>query len=190
MKAPARDWLRGNPGIARRWRRLPRVAAATLQNTPTSLLRTISRRSTCTQRSITMWSIRPISPAASAIGDEIVGGENLILVVAQPRHRLVEAHLALRQRHHRLQIDIDPVFLDGALHRAENLRLAARGRWQSRPRRTGAASARVVFGGERQLLLLVVVRPADRRVSWRSPRQLPRPRPACRHGRRRRPRAA
>ncbi len=45
--------------------------------------------------------------------DEIVGGDDLILVVAQPRHRLVVAHLALRQRHHRLQIDIEPIFLDG-----------------------------------------------------------------------------
>jgi hypothetical protein len=33
---------------------LPSVAAATLQKIPTSLLRTIRRRSTCTQRSITM----------------------------------------------------------------------------------------------------------------------------------------
>ena len=32
----------------------PSVAAATLQNTPTSLLRTISRRSTCTHFSITV----------------------------------------------------------------------------------------------------------------------------------------
>ena len=71
--------------------------------------------------------MRPISPPASAVGDEIVGGEHLVLVVAQPRHRLVEAHLALRQRHHRLQIDIEPVFLDGVLHGGEQLLLAARG---------------------------------------------------------------
>jgi len=44
---------------------------------------------------------------------------NLVALVAQPRHRLVIAHLALRQRHHRLQIEIDPVFLDRVLHRGE-----------------------------------------------------------------------
>jgi len=49
----------------------------------------------------------PISPPASAGGDKIVGGEDLVLLVAQPRHRLVEAHLALRQRHHRLQVDVE-----------------------------------------------------------------------------------
>ena len=59
--------------------------------------------------------------------NEIVGGEQLILVVAQPRHRLVEAHLALRQRHHRLQVDVDPVFLDRASYGREDLGLAAGG---------------------------------------------------------------
>ena len=67
-------------------------------------------------------------PAGFGGGDEIVGGENLVLVVAQPRHRLVEAHLALRQRHHRLQVDIEPAFLDGVFHRGKQLRLVARGR--------------------------------------------------------------
>ena len=70
----------------------------------------------------------PDQPGGFRDRDEIVGGEHLILVVAQPRHRLVEAHLALRQRHHRLQIDIDPVFLHRAFHRGEDLRLAAGGR--------------------------------------------------------------
>ena len=70
----------------------------------------------------------PDQPGGFRNLDEIVGGENLILVVAQPRHRLVEAHLALRQGHHRLQIDIDPVLLHRILHGGEDLRLAARGR--------------------------------------------------------------
>jgi hypothetical protein len=69
----------------------------------------------------------PHQPAGFGDGDEIVGGKNLVLVVAQPRHRLVEPHLALGQRHHRLQIDIEPVFLDRVPHRSKQLRLVARG---------------------------------------------------------------
>ena len=61
----------------------------------------------------------PDQPAGFGRADEIVGGENLVALVAQPRHRLVIAHLALRQRHHRLQIEIEPVFLDRVLHRGE-----------------------------------------------------------------------
>ena len=64
-------------------------------------------------------------PAGFGDADEIVGGEDLVPVVAQPGHRFVEAHLALRQAHHRLQIDVDPVLLDGIFHRGKNLRLAA-----------------------------------------------------------------
>ena len=64
------------------------------------------------------------SDQACALGDadKIVGGQNLVLVVAQPRHRLVVAHLALRQRHHRLQIDIEPVLLDRIPDGADELR--------------------------------------------------------------------
>ena len=36
----------------------------------------------------------------------------------EPRHRFVIAHLALRQRHDRLQVEIDPLGLDGAGHGA------------------------------------------------------------------------
>jgi len=57
----------------------------------------ISRRSTCTQRSITMWSIRPIRPAASRHADEIGRRRESDPCVAPPRHRLVEADLAQRQ---------------------------------------------------------------------------------------------
>ena len=73
-------------------------------------------------------------------GDEIVGGQDLVLVVAQPRHRLVEAHLALRQRHHRLQIDVDAVGFDGALDGGEDLRVAA-----DRSAAIGAAGAATAF---------------------------------------------
>ncbi len=70
----------------------------------------------------------PDQSAGFGDGDEIVGGQHLVLVVAQPRHRLVETHLALRQRHHRLQVDVEPVFLDGVLDRGKELRLVARRR--------------------------------------------------------------
>ena len=122
--------------------------------------------------------------------DEIVGGENLVLVVAQPRHRLVEAHLALRQRHHRLQIDVDAVFLDRVFHGGEDLRLAARGRGlaaggsrrcRDRRRRDAAVSR-----GQRRLAF------AARCPAWTGAgaAAAARPRPACRHGWRPRPRAA
>ena len=101
--------------------------------------------------------MRPDQPAGFGDGDEIVGGENLVLVVAQPRHRLVEAHLALRQRHHRLQIDIEPVFLDGVLHRGEQLRLAARGEAAS------AAAAALPAAAARALATAAGVPRRDRR---------------------------
>ena len=66
---------------------LRKVSAAMLQNTPTSSLRTIRRRSTCMQRSITAWSMRPISPADSAAPTNSSAAMTRPLV-AQPRHRL------------------------------------------------------------------------------------------------------
>ena len=46
--------------------------------------------------------------------DEIGGLQHVAGLGAQPRHRLVVAHLALRQRHDRLQIEVDAIGVDGA----------------------------------------------------------------------------
>ncbi len=46
--------------------------------------------------------------------DEIGGRNDVAGFGPQPRHRLVEAHLALRQRHNRLQVKIDPAGIDCA----------------------------------------------------------------------------
>ena len=69
----------------------------------------------------------PDQPGVLGGADEILGSEDLVLFVAQPRHRFVEAHLALRQAHHRLQINVDAVFLYRAPHRGQELRMAAGG---------------------------------------------------------------
>ena len=131
----------------------------------------------------------PDQPGGFRDRDEIVGGEKLVLVVAQPRHRLVEAHLALRQGHHRLQIDVDPVFLDGALHRGEDLRLAAGGRGLAGGGQPAATGGGAAFGA---LPTTTAAPSAPRRQACRPVRGLlPPHRPtACRHGSRPRPRAA
>ena len=168
---------------------LPSVAAATLQNTPTSLLRTISRRSTCTQRSITMLSMRPIRPAASATPMKSSAARIWSVVVAQPRHRLVEAHLALRQRHHRLQIDVDAVVVDRVLDRRQGSARARCGRRSGRgwrARRLPACAGRR-RGDDRPRRAIVGAGCGS--AGGRAPRGR-RSRPACRHGRRPRPRAA
>jgi hypothetical protein len=46
-------------------------------------------------------------------GKELGRDEQRVLVEAQPNQGLVEADLALRQAHHRLQMNFEPVFLDG-----------------------------------------------------------------------------
>jgi hypothetical protein len=67
------------------------------------------------------------SDQAGTLGgaDEVLRHQDLVLVVAQPRNCFVVAHLALRQRHHWLQIDVEAVLLDGAFHRGDELGLAA-----------------------------------------------------------------
>ena len=108
----------------------------------------------------------PDQPGSFRDRDEVVGGDNPILVVAQPRHRLVEAHLALRQRHHRLQENIDAVFLQRVSHGGEDLRLAAGWRGficnSSRRRRGGLDRTPGIFGGKR-LPLRFMIRFARRR---------------------------
>ena len=51
------------------------------------------------------------------------GVEQRAVVGAQPRERLVVAHLALRQRDDRLEVEVDPVGLDGARELRDDLRL-------------------------------------------------------------------
>ena len=46
--------------------------------------------------------------------DEIGGLQDVAGLGAQPRHRLVVAHFPLRQRHDRLQIEVDAIGIDGA----------------------------------------------------------------------------
>src|SRR5579883_3647904 len=58
--------------------------------------------------------------------DKIVSGNELILLVANSRHRFVETDLALRQCDHRLQENIEPVLLDRGPHGREHLRIAGR----------------------------------------------------------------
>ena len=57
--------------------------------------------------------------------DELLGGDQLVALVAQARHRLVEPHLALRQRHHRLQEYVDAVLVDRIAQRRQQLGLVA-----------------------------------------------------------------
>ena len=81
----------------------------TLQNRPMSRFLSCSRRTTCTLRNSSMWSIFAAS-ARRPRPDEEVGWHAAAAVLgAQPRQRFVVAHLALRQRHDRLQIEIDAV---------------------------------------------------------------------------------
>ena len=94
-----------------------------LQNRPTSRFLVESRRTTCTQRNTIRLSIAGISPPLVGRIEEIVRHQQRAVVGAQPRQRLVVAHLALRQRDDRLEIEIDPVGLDGARELRENLRL-------------------------------------------------------------------
>jgi len=90
-----------NPGTARS-SGLGERCADTLQNTPTSLLRTISRRGTCTQRRHHHVVRAPDQPAASATAMKSSRRESgpCRRAAASP---LVVTHLALRQGHHRLQ---------------------------------------------------------------------------------------
>ena len=77
---------------------------------------------------MTRLSILGIRPAALRRGDEIGGRKDVALLRAQPRHRLVVAHLALRQCHDRLQVEVDAVGIDGRADRRQQLVLLADGR--------------------------------------------------------------
>ena len=54
------------------------------------------------------------------IGQEIRRGDDFAVAGVEPRHRLIVAHLALRQGHDRLQIEIDPLRFDGAADQADD----------------------------------------------------------------------
>ena len=95
------------------------VEPARLQNSPISRFFRSSRRTTCTQRKITRLSIFGIRPRAVRLRDEIGGRHDFALLRAQPRHRLVVADLALRQRHDRLQVEVDAVGVDGAANEGQ-----------------------------------------------------------------------
>ena len=79
---------------------------------------------------------------------EVGREQHLAGLGAQPRHRLVVADLALRQRHDRLQIEVDAIGIDGAAdHRQPFL---VRRSWWRRPRRRSLARlAASVRGRER-----------------------------------------
>ena len=89
------------------------VEALMLQNSPTSRLFNCRRRTTCTQRNTSMLSIFGIRPTRSAMSMKSPAGMTSPASVRRPRQRLVEAHLALRQRDDRLQIKIDAVVVGG-----------------------------------------------------------------------------
>ena len=61
-------------------------------------------------------------PAGVGAVEEVGRSVDLAVVGAQPRQRLVVAHLALRQRDDRLEIEVDPVGLDGARELRRDLR--------------------------------------------------------------------
>ena len=88
------------------------VAALTLQNRPTSRLFICKRRVTCTQRKNS--EIVDLRHQADAFGDvdEIDGRKNVAVSASAAATRLVVAHLALRQRDDRLQVEIDAVIVD------------------------------------------------------------------------------
>ena len=58
--------------------------------------------------------LRHQAGAFAPCGMKSAAGSDLAGLGAQPRHRLVVADLALRQRHDRLQIEVDAVGVDGA----------------------------------------------------------------------------
>ena len=91
-----------------------RVAPERLQNRPMSRFLSSSRRTTCTQRSTERRVELRHQRARFGVREEIGRRDHLAAIRLEPRHRLVIAHLALRQRHDRLQVEIDPVGLDGA----------------------------------------------------------------------------
>ena len=64
----------------------------------------------------------------SAMARKSAAGDDLAVLGAQPRHRLVVAHLALRQRHDRLQVEIDAVGVGRLADRGDDaLRGSGRG---------------------------------------------------------------
>ncbi len=104
-----------------------------------------SRRTTCTQRNTTRLSIFGIRPPLSACGDEVGRVQHVAALGAQPRHRLVVAHLALRQRHDRLQVEVDPVGLDRVADVGQRF-ASGSAAWRERRPRLGRAAAAPIGG--------------------------------------------
>ena len=59
--------------------------------------------------------MREIRAEFLGMGQEVARQDERAVLGAQPRHRFVIADLALRQRHDRLQIEIDAIVVDRAL---------------------------------------------------------------------------
>ncbi len=55
--------------------------------------------------------------------DEVGRGDDVVVAIADPRHCLIVAHLALRQRDHRLQMQVDAIGIDRVLDRSDNARV-------------------------------------------------------------------
>src|SRR6202040_371648 len=92
------------------------VATERLQNRPISRFLRRSRLTTCTQRSTHRPSSLGKKEPRLGIRQKVRGGDDLAVTGIEPGHRFVIAHLALRQRHDRLQVEIDPLAVDGAGH--------------------------------------------------------------------------
>ena len=106
------------------------------------------RRTTCTQRNTTRLSIFGISPRGFGLRHEVGRQQHLAGLGAQPRHRLVVADLALRQRHDRLQIEVDAVGIDGAADRREPFLVGGWSATRRRsPARCGAVRGRAAAAG-------------------------------------------
>ena len=110
-RARWRDWRRGTRAIAGNSASVSVDAGEIAEQADIAVLEQ-SRRTTCTQRNTERPSSFGISEPASRTGGNRRPRRPRRSRL-QPRHRLVVADLALRQRHDRLQIEIDAVGLDG-----------------------------------------------------------------------------
>ena len=103
------------------------VTGETLQNRPISQFLICSRRTTCTLRNSIMLSIFGHQPGGFGGRDEVGRHNDGAVLGAQPGQAFVVADLALWQRHHRLQEEIDPVAVDGVADGLNHVARAAAG---------------------------------------------------------------
>ncbi len=79
--------------------------------------------------------------ARIALADEVDRFEIVVVGIADAGQRLVVAHLALRQRHHGLQEEVDPVVVERVLDETAHLRVGSRLLAGARHRRARSRTA-------------------------------------------------